>query len=74
MPRARLPPATSSPTASLQWACRTFGQLGQLSQPHWALPAGYHNGVARNNPNATDVDHDVEIVGWGETADGLKYW
>jgi len=28
--------------------------------------------VARNNPNATDVDHDVEIVGWGEQDDGLK--
>jgi hypothetical protein len=21
-----------------------------------------------------DIDHDVEVVGWGETEDGLKYW
>lgn len=33
--------------------------------------AGYHRGVARDVTNATDVDHDVEVVGWGEQ-DGLK--
>jgi hypothetical protein len=33
--------------------------------------AGYHGGVARDVTNATDVDHDVEVVGWGEQ-DGLK--
>jgi hypothetical protein len=22
----------------------------------------------------TELDHDVEVVGWGEEADGLKYW
>ena len=21
-----------------------------------------------------DIDHDVEIVGWGETEEGVKYW
>lgn len=21
-----------------------------------------------------EVNHDVEVVGWGETRDGLKYW
>ncbi|KAI3425307.1 hypothetical protein D9Q98_009072 [Chlorella vulgaris] len=34
---------------------------------------GYHRGVARDTTNATEVDHDVEVVGWGEE-DGLKYW
>lgn len=24
--------------------------------------------------NATEIDHDVEIVGWGETPEGQKYW
>jgi hypothetical protein len=22
----------------------------------------------------TELDHDVEVVGWGEEADGMKYW
>jgi hypothetical protein len=35
-------------------------------------PAGYHRGVAIDTTNATDVDHDVEVVGWGEQEDGLK--
>lgn len=34
---------------------------------------GYHAGVFVDTKNATDVDHDVEVVGWGEE-DGLKYW
>lgn len=41
---------------------------------HELFDYGYHNGVALNNPNATDVDHDVEVVGYGEQEDGLKYW
>lgn len=36
---------------------------------------GYHGGIAIDKDNSTDVDHDVEVVGWGETADGnMKYW
>ncbi|KDD75147.1 papain family cysteine protease [Helicosporidium sp. ATCC 50920] len=35
---------------------------------------GYHAGVARDPTNATEVDHDVEVVGWGEEENGLKYW
>lgn len=35
---------------------------------------GYHNGVFKDTANSTDVDHDVEVVGWGETEDGQKYW
>lgn len=35
---------------------------------------GYHNGVYVDSTNATDVDHDVEVVGWGEEDSGLKYW
>lgn len=34
---------------------------------------GYHRGIAVDTDNSTDVDHDVEVVGWGET-DGMKYW
>lgn len=35
---------------------------------------GYHQGIFRDDTNSTDVDHDVEVVGWGETDEGLKYW
>ena len=35
---------------------------------------GYHRGVAVDTDNSTDVDHDVEVVGWGVTDDGMKYW
>jgi C1A family cysteine protease len=24
--------------------------------------------------NRDDIDHDIEVVGWGETTDGLPYW
>ena len=34
---------------------------------------GYRGGVFRPIVNATDVDHDVEIVGWGEEG-GVKFW
>ncbi len=33
---------------------------------------GYNNGIYIDNTNSTDIDHDVEVVGWGETEDGLK--
>lgn len=35
---------------------------------------GYRKGVFIDKSNMTDVDHDVEVVGWGEDADGLKWW
>lgn len=41
---------------------------------------GYHRGVYVDRYNASDVDHDVEVVGWGQEDDnedgtpGLKYW
>jgi len=35
---------------------------------------GYHGGIASDPTNATDVDHDVEVVGWGTTEKGEKYW
>ncbi|KAL4539726.1 hypothetical protein Ndes2526A_g02745 [Nannochloris sp. 'desiccata'] len=36
---------------------------------------GYHSGIAMDpSHNATDVDHDVEIVGWGVSPSGTKYW
>jgi len=34
---------------------------------------GYDMGVFRYKGNETDMDHDVEIVGWGEE-DGVPYW
>jgi cathepsin X len=33
---------------------------------------GYRGGVYKGT-NATDVDHDVEVVGWG-VQDGQPYW
>lgn len=34
----------------------------------------YHGGVYLNTKNATDVNHDIEIVGWGVDDDGTPYW
>ena len=34
----------------------------------------YRGGVYIDTTNATDVNHDVEIVGWGVDSDGTKYW
>jgi len=34
---------------------------------------GYKGGVFHYHGNETDVDHDVEVVGWGEE-DGVPYW
>jgi len=34
---------------------------------------GYKGGVMNYHGNETDVDHDVEVVGWGEE-DGVPYW
>uniref|UniRef100_K3XA35 Peptidase C1A papain C-terminal domain-containing protein n=1 Tax=Globisporangium ultimum (strain ATCC 200006 / CBS 805.95 / DAOM BR144) TaxID=431595 RepID=K3XA35_GLOUD len=33
----------------------------------------YSAGIFEDKTNFTDIDHDVEIVGWGEE-DGVKYW
>ena len=65
-------PAVSVPAVS---APETFlcGFLRSQSPP--LLPAaGYHRGVAVDTSNSTDVDHDVEVVGWGqeEGPGGLK--
>ena len=36
---------------------------------------GYHGGIAMDpSHNSTEVDHDVEVVGWGTTPQGQKYW
>ncbi|GAB4814766.1 hypothetical protein N2152v2_001812 [Parachlorella kessleri] len=35
---------------------------------------GYHRGFYIDTTNSTDVDHDVEVVGWGESPSGLRYW
>lgn len=38
---------------------------------------GYHKGIAMDtarNWTADDVDHDVEVVGWGTSGNGQKYW
>jgi len=34
---------------------------------------GYDGGIYKYHGNQTDMDHDVEIVGWGEEH-GEKYW
>jgi hypothetical protein len=31
-------------------------------------------GVYIDKTGDTEIDHDVEVVGWGETKEGLKYW
>lgn len=33
----------------------------------------YKGGIYRDTSGDTELDHDVEVVGWGEE-DGLKYW
>ena len=33
----------------------------------------YRGGIYIDHTNATDMNHDVEVVGWGEE-DGVKYW
>lgn len=33
----------------------------------------YHGGVFVDKTNNTDVDHDIEVVGWGHE-DGWDYW
>lgn len=39
-----------------------------------AFTYNYSAGVFVDTTNFTDIDHDVEIVGWGEDADGVKFW
>jgi hypothetical protein len=34
----------------------------------------YYGGVYIDKRNSSEMDHDVEVVGWGETAEGVKYW
>ncbi|KAG1694587.1 hypothetical protein DVH05_021093 [Phytophthora capsici] len=34
----------------------------------------YSAGVFQDKTGFLDIDHDVEIVGWGEEDDGTKYW
>ncbi|RLO14029.1 hypothetical protein DYB28_007325 [Aphanomyces astaci] len=34
----------------------------------------YTAGIYADRSNAVDLDHDVEIVGWGIDKDGIKYW
>ncbi|KAE9335763.1 hypothetical protein PF008_g13335 [Phytophthora fragariae] len=34
----------------------------------------YSAGVFHDKTGFLDIDHDVEIVGWGEEADGTKFW
>eukprot|EP01134_Creolimax_fragrantissima_P003666 CFRG3666T1 len=39
-----------------------------------ALDYGYRGGVFVDHNNVTDVDHDVEVVGWDIDEEGVKYW
>ena len=38
------------------------------------LSWNYTGGVFEDTSGAQDVDHDVEIVGWGEDEAGTPYW
>jgi hypothetical protein len=33
-----------------------------------------NSGVYIDKTGDTEIDHDVEVVGWGETKNGIKYW
>jgi len=35
---------------------------------------GYKGGVFHYKGNESDVDHDIEVVGWGEDENGTPYW
>ncbi|KAF0687342.1 Aste57867_20909 [Aphanomyces stellatus] len=39
-----------------------------------AFVANYSAGIFRDTTNFTFLDHDVEIVGYGQDEDGVKYW
>lgn len=50
--------------------------LNRLAVPvNTAFARRYRSGiwVDRSNSTVKDIDHDVEVVGWGEE-DGVKYW
>ncbi len=34
----------------------------------------YTAGVWKDINKSEDIDHDVEVVGWGEDERGVKYW
>eukprot|EP00752_Nemacystus_decipiens_P002584 g2419.t1 len=52
------------------------GPIGCALLSDDAFDYGYDGGVhtARAIGNFTDINHDVEITGWGVTSDGLKFW
>jgi len=35
---------------------------------------GYHSGVFEDLTDLHELDHDLEVVGWGEDDKGQKYW
>lgn len=43
---------------------------------HYSENVVQHEGVYvfREKKNKSEVDHDMEVAGWGETPSGIKYW
>ncbi|CAN0580812.1 unnamed protein product, partial [Ectocarpus sp. 12 AP-2014] len=35
---------------------------------------GVHTAQVTGNLTVADVNHDVEVTGWGVTSDGVKFW
>lgn len=36
---------------------------------------GYHRGIVTDPTHeSTEIDHDVEVIGWGKTLEGQPYW
>ncbi|KAF8056242.1 cpz-1 [Scenedesmus sp. PABB004] len=40
----------------------------------YAYHSGKRGGVYVDKSGDTELDHDIEVVGWGEEEGGLKYW
>ncbi|CAN0236365.1 unnamed protein product, partial [Laminaria digitata] len=71
-----------------EWGQLTGGESAMLSEIFSRGPIGcavvsdegfdfgFDGGVhtLKAKGNQTDVNHDVEITGWGVTRDGLKFW
>ena len=61
--------ARNAAAAPLPARCRAVSH-----SPVLPCPGCQRGGVYVDTTNATEMNHDVEVVGWGETEDGLRYW
>lgn len=63
-----------------------YGELGMMQEIYRGGPIScgiaatadlednYVGGIYKDTSGAMQTDHDISIVGWGETEDGEKYW